>query len=141
MAPFLCDMDKICSVISKRTGARRELNPRPPAPKAGIIPLDHWPVHNSFCYIVVRVKHSGVILQMKKTGVRRESNPRPPAPEAGIVTTRPRTPSQVINTCLCSLLTIGTKSKHEKERARPESNRRPQDLQSHALPLSYTPIQ
>ena len=29
-------------LVKQKSGLSRDLNPGPPAPKAGIIPLDHW---------------------------------------------------------------------------------------------------
>jgi hypothetical protein len=33
--------------MRKKEGLNRDSNPRPPAPKAGIIPLDHWATYNA----------------------------------------------------------------------------------------------
>ena len=35
----------------KSLGLNRDLNPGPPAPEAGIIPLDHWALHDRYIEI------------------------------------------------------------------------------------------
>ena len=59
------------TVISAKTGAVRELNPRPLAPKARIIPLDQRPTEMP--------KHA-----------RRDSNPQPPDSKSDALSVAPR---------------------------------------------------
>jgi len=39
--------------MKKDQGDSRELNPGPPAPKAGIIPLDHYPITNPALFMAI----------------------------------------------------------------------------------------
>ena len=49
-----CDESDKCGEYYKRKnpGLNRDLNPGPPAPEAGIIPLDHWATLVLLCQIV-----------------------------------------------------------------------------------------
>ena len=52
---------------SKSEGPNRDLNPGPPAPKAGIIPLDHLATSTirGFCHKLVHLRFSMVIFFME----------------------------------------------------------------------------
>ena len=63
--------------FDKKDGPNRDLNPGPPAPKEGIIPLDHLATEFD-----------------KKDGPNGDLNPGPPAPKAGII------PLDHLATCL-----------------------------------------
>ena len=60
----------IYKVCAKRTGLSRDLNPGPPAPKAGIIPLDHWATHVDARYFMQFIDGEGKLISRWREGKR-----------------------------------------------------------------------